>query len=70
MKFTRSDDLKTVKLVEKYGLDWSQIAVHFAKYSPGKIKNRYYFYIKKKKLQEKYVEELKRIEVFKKCIEA
>jgi len=61
-KFTHDDDLKIVKYLNKYGLDWNKIASHFSGKTPVMIKNRFYSYIKKRDLIDQLTAELEQLE--------
>jgi len=57
-KFTHNDDLNIIKYFLEYGMDWKKISDHFSDKNPVMIKNRFYSYIKKKGLVDKYIQEL------------
>jgi len=62
VRFTHEDDLMIVKYLEKYGLDWTSVASHFEGKTPMMIKNRFYSFIKKRDLYDKYLQEVQRLE--------
>ncbi len=57
--FTHQEDLKIVKYIEIYGMDWPKIAKHFCNRTGTMLKNRYYSHIRKKGLTTLLQEELR-----------
>jgi len=62
IKFTLREDLLLSKYYNIYGTDWDKIASHFQRRTPVMLKNRYYSYIRKKRLLNYYLEKLAKIE--------
>mgnify|MGYP002620565086 FL=1 len=63
LKFTHQEDLTIVKSIQKFGLSWTKISLNLPARTPLMIKNRYYSYIRKKNLFEKYLDELQEKDV-------
>jgi len=62
IKFTLREDLLLAKFYNIHGTDWDKIASHFERRTPVMLKNRYYSYIRKKRLLNFYLEKLAKIE--------
>jgi len=57
-KFTHQEDLLLAKYYADYGSDWQKIAAHVKNRTPNMLKNRYYSYIRKKKILNLLLDEL------------
>ena len=57
VRFTHEEDLLIAKYFNKYGNDWSKIAIHFNNRTPTMLKNRYYSHIRKRNLLDELLSE-------------
>jgi len=58
-KFTHNEDLLLAKFFIEYGSDWEKIAGELKNRTPNMLKNRYYSFIRKRKILTDLLEEAK-----------
>mmetsp|Transcript_39802 Transcript_39802/g.35529 ORF Transcript_39802/g.35529 Transcript_39802/m.35529 type:complete len:217 (-) Transcript_39802:1262-1912(-) len=68
-RFSHLEDLKIVKYFKIHEFDWDKIASKFQDRTQVMLKNRYYSYIKKHDLIDKYSDAVRKIEQLSKDIE-
>lgn len=62
VRFSLKEDLMIAKYFNQYGYSWSKISTYFENRDAIMVKNRYYSYIRKKKLLDKLLQTVEALE--------